>query len=155
MRIKYLIAEYCPGPFYWGWWMYLRDHNDGRENDDGWGWLKRAEPWDDLAILIKTCIPADPAPPAITRSTTVFAEWFAATYPCGLLIEVLKGKQNFRLAEVLTHRPAPRHYCIRTIQGAVVANKITDQIEREVQLAKCNLFNPTPKPAEVQPGLFE
>lgn len=42
MIIKYLIAEYCPGPIYMGWHLYLRDHKEKqRQNDDGdWGWIR-------------------------------------------------------------------------------------------------------------------
>lgn len=41
IRTKYLIAEYCPGPFYMGWHIYLRDHRVFRRNNDGsWGWIR-------------------------------------------------------------------------------------------------------------------
>lgn len=39
----FLIAEYCTGPFYMGWHLYLRE-SKGRQkrNADGeWGWLRR------------------------------------------------------------------------------------------------------------------
>lgn len=48
----YLIAEYCAGPFYMGWWLYLRD-SKGRQqrNADGdWGWIRYSPPqhdWDE------------------------------------------------------------------------------------------------------------
>lgn len=37
----YLIAEYCPGPFYIGWHLYLRERRGKHErNSDGeWGWI--------------------------------------------------------------------------------------------------------------------
>lgn len=38
----FLITEYCPGPFYMGWHLYLRD-SKGRQqrNADGsWGWVR-------------------------------------------------------------------------------------------------------------------
>ncbi len=39
---QWLIAEYCPGPFYMGWHLYLRDNNLVHQpNKDGtWGWLR-------------------------------------------------------------------------------------------------------------------
>ena len=42
MEAKYLITEYCPGPFYMGWHAYLRDTNGRQEpNADGsWGWVR-------------------------------------------------------------------------------------------------------------------
>lgn len=37
----YLIAEYCRGPFYMGWHLYLRDYRPFRRNKDGsWGWIR-------------------------------------------------------------------------------------------------------------------
>lgn len=43
MKRMWLIAEYCPGPLYMGWHIYLRDTPERqRRNDDGsWGWLRR------------------------------------------------------------------------------------------------------------------
>ena len=39
--MKYLIAEYCRGPFYMGWHIYIRDHRAFRKNNDGsWGWIR-------------------------------------------------------------------------------------------------------------------
>lgn len=39
----YLITEYCRGPFYMGWHVYLRDNNKRQQrNSDGeWGWIRR------------------------------------------------------------------------------------------------------------------
>lgn len=44
MKTMYLVAEYCPGPFYMGWHLYLRESPARRQrNADGeWGWLRRA-----------------------------------------------------------------------------------------------------------------
>ena len=41
---KFLIAEYCSGPFYMGWHIYLRDTNGRqvRNADGGWGWLRKS-----------------------------------------------------------------------------------------------------------------
>lgn len=39
----FLLAEYCAGPYYMGWHLYLRD-NKGRQqrNKNGdWGWLRK------------------------------------------------------------------------------------------------------------------
>lgn len=44
LMTKFLIAEYCRGPIYMGWHLYLRD-SKGRQqrNMDGdWGWLRRS-----------------------------------------------------------------------------------------------------------------
>lgn len=42
---KYLIAEYCRGPFYMGWHLYLRDsaEKNKRNVDGSWGWIRRPE----------------------------------------------------------------------------------------------------------------
>lgn len=42
---QFLVAEYCPGPFYWGWHLYLRESRDKRtrNRDGGWGWIMRPE----------------------------------------------------------------------------------------------------------------
>lgn len=39
----YLIAEYCPGPFYMGWHLYLRENRVFKRNrDGGWGWIRNS-----------------------------------------------------------------------------------------------------------------
>ena len=38
----YLIAEYCRGPFYMGWHLYLRENRILKRNKDGgWGWIRQ------------------------------------------------------------------------------------------------------------------
>ncbi|HEA67791.1 MAG TPA: hypothetical protein ENI07_13355 [Desulfobacterales bacterium] len=38
----YLVAEYCRGPFYMGWHLYLRENRAMKRNQDGsWGWIRR------------------------------------------------------------------------------------------------------------------
>jgi len=40
--VKFLVAEYCRGPFFMGWHLYLRDSKKFQLNDDGeWGWVRR------------------------------------------------------------------------------------------------------------------
>jgi hypothetical protein len=38
----FMIAEYCAGPFYMGWWLYLRESKERQKrNADGeWGWVR-------------------------------------------------------------------------------------------------------------------
>lgn len=37
----FLVAEYCKGPFYMGWHLYLRENRDFRRNKSGnWGWIR-------------------------------------------------------------------------------------------------------------------
>jgi len=39
---RFLIAEYCRGPFYMGWHLYLRENRAFTPNSDGgWGWLSQ------------------------------------------------------------------------------------------------------------------
>lgn len=38
----FLVAEYCRGPFYMGWHLYLRENRVFRRNSNGgWGWIRR------------------------------------------------------------------------------------------------------------------
>ncbi|GAG99174.1 unnamed protein product [marine sediment metagenome] len=38
----FLVAEYCRGPFYMGWHLYLRENRVFMQNlDGGWGWIRR------------------------------------------------------------------------------------------------------------------
>ena len=39
----FLIAEYCKGPFFMGWHLYVRQsrRKNTRNPDGGWGWLSR------------------------------------------------------------------------------------------------------------------
>lgn len=37
----FLVAEYCRGPFYMGWHLYLRENRTFRQNKYGWGWIRR------------------------------------------------------------------------------------------------------------------
>lgn len=95
--IKWLRPEYCDGPFYMGWWLYLRDRNDGSENDDGWdrwGWLRRMHqlrPVRDLMISLgHVDVPElpyqyDGAGNEFRRN---FRVWFAEHYPNGLQVSV-------------------------------------------------------------------
>lgn len=36
----WLIAEYCPGPFYMGWHVYLREQRTGANKYGEWGWIR-------------------------------------------------------------------------------------------------------------------
>jgi len=50
----FLIAEYCRGPFYMGWHLYLRENMafNRRNRDGGWGWIRRpAEDFDVIKCL--------------------------------------------------------------------------------------------------------
>lgn len=54
--MKYLVAEYCPGPIYMGWHMYLRDYRAFRRNKDGgWGWIRqRSLMWEKLLKFLSS-----------------------------------------------------------------------------------------------------
>jgi len=83
-----VLAEWCDGPFYMGWHLYLREHCDGRRNRDGdWGWLRGAGqegfPCAVRDLLIEL---GHSPPPPTSRGSDAFAEWFAKTFPRGLRV---------------------------------------------------------------------
>jgi hypothetical protein len=124
---RYLIAEYCRGPFYMGWWMYARDRNDGSENTENrwerWGWLQSAEPWSDHAAAWKLCCDMGHEPPPVARYKQDFAEWFAGQFPAGLLVEFEADTASRRqgpywLLEIVAKLPKQPRGVIRTVRGA-------------------------------------
>jgi hypothetical protein len=123
MADKFLIAEYCPGPFYMGWWLYLRDTNDGKQNDmDGWGWLRgefqMQAAWDFVCSI-------GYAPPALKYHGQNFSEWYAATLPKGLKIAVDRG-EPWVLLEKVAQLPKQCRRSIRTIRRAEAIDKRED-----------------------------
>lgn len=114
--MKILLAEYCEGPFHMGWWLYERDRNDGSQNDgfDAWGWL--AKRFDGDQPVWDLCVQMGHRPPSPQRNSDDFAEWFAATFTNGLLVEACAG--GYSLVEVLASRPRQRRYVIRTVARA-------------------------------------
>jgi len=51
----FLIAEYCEGPFYMGWHLYLRENRVFRRNlDGGWGWIRRIETDSAVAVFLSS-----------------------------------------------------------------------------------------------------
>ncbi len=52
---RYLIAEYCSGPFYMGWWLYLREskHKQVRNRDGGWGWIRNPRKHASLVVVLR------------------------------------------------------------------------------------------------------
>lgn len=38
-RLIYVYAEYCPGDFFWGWWLYFVAVIDGKINYDNYEWI--------------------------------------------------------------------------------------------------------------------
>lgn len=119
----FILAEYCRGPFYDGWWLYERDTNDGRPNAEyglygGWGWLRDDFSERRVCALVRRmgC-----APPAVVRHTQDFAEWFAARFPNGLGVRVLE--YGYDLEHVVERRPKQRRRNIRTICGAAMSDR--------------------------------
>jgi hypothetical protein len=118
----YLVAEYCGGPFYMGWWMYEREQNNGGPNRKGyssWGWIRG-----DLALqaVRDLCVSMGHAPPPVERHRDFFAEWFARTFPNGLRVEK-DDWGRYQLIEIPTHRPRQRRGTIRTIRGAALCDR--------------------------------
>lgn len=115
---KFLVAEYNPHWIYHGWWLYERDHNDGRVNDGhrDWGWLKDGSPWSKQSRVRDLCVSMGYDPPQVLRCSQDFAEWFAATFPAGLRVAIVE--KGYHLLEIVAKLPERRHRSIRTIRGA-------------------------------------
>lgn len=125
---RYCLAEYCRGPFYAGWWLYERETNDGRPNNTGfphWGWLNAADPWSPQQKLRDLTVWMGHDPPPVARHRQAFAEWFAATFPNGLLVTVSESveEDRYSLIEILASRPPQKCGVIRTIRGAALADR--------------------------------
>lgn len=98
---RWLWAEYCPGPFYMGWWLYERDRTDRSRNDDGdWGWLRdfyHLRPVYELLVAAgRVDAPEVRNHPHVCSQK--LAEWFAKEYPQGLRVRVTEG--GYELAAV-------------------------------------------------------
>lgn len=114
MKRMYILAEYCRGPFYMGWWLYLRESNDGRRNRDGeWGWLRDEF---DRRKVRDLCVSMGREPPEVTRHDQDLAEWFAGAFPAGLSVAIDEYRRyaNARVVPVL---PKQRRGVIRTVRG--------------------------------------
>lgn len=82
-----VLAEFCDGPFYGGWHIYLRESTNGSRNGDGdWGWERRAG--QEGCRVHKLVADLGYAPPAEERYGDKFEEWFAKTFPWGIRVFV-------------------------------------------------------------------
>lgn len=117
--MPYLLAEYCPGPFYYGWWLYERNTNDGRCNAltrNGWGWLGYEN---ELEHVRDLCVSMGYSPPPVVHWSQDFAEWFAATFPGGLRVDSWDDEYpRYTLVEIVAKTPRQCRGVIRTIRGA-------------------------------------
>lgn len=85
-KTGWLLAEYCDGPFYTGWWLYFRDRPDGSENDDRWnrwGWLR--DEWQLKTVHEFLVSLGHDAPPS-GRYSQDLAEWFGEKFPGGIKV---------------------------------------------------------------------
>lgn len=119
---RYLLAEFCAAEFYYGWWLYEREHNDGRPNSVGnyWGWLRDRNESSPQNRTRDLCVRMGHAPPPVEGCSQDFAEWFARTFPAGLEVQVYTwyGDRRYDLMQVVPKLPRQRRGTIRTIQGA-------------------------------------
>ena len=123
MTEVFILAEYCAADFYTGWWLYERDHNDGKPNDrDGWGWMRDGGLYSNQQKVNELCCRIGYEPPAVRRHGQGFAEWFAATFPNGLRVRASDECDDYELVEIVKRRPRQRRGVIRTIRGAAAAD---------------------------------
>lgn len=117
MPRKFLIAEYCAGPFYMGWWLYLRDTNTGEPNADGWGWIHG-----ELPLMHAHRFLTDAGlhpPPLVNHRDQRLAEWFATEFCAGLIIETDERGHNWLFVERVAELPKQSNRrIIRTIRRA-------------------------------------
>lgn len=120
---RYLLAEYCPGPIYWGWWLYLRQSNGAGHREmlefGATGWLQDEHQRHGAREL---CVELKLEPPPDGRHSQDFAEWFARTAPNGLRVEV-GDYGKLKLLARCSSRPKQRRGCIRTIRGAAMVGR--------------------------------
>ncbi len=128
--IMYILAEYCAAQFYMGWWLYERETNDGRANQhglhDNWGWMRDGSSWSKQQDAAELCQRMGHEPPPVRRHGQDFAEWFAATFPYGLRVQVADYDdewEGYILIEQLTTRPRQRRGVIRTIRRAAMVDR--------------------------------
>ena len=116
----YLLAEYCAAYVYTGWWLYCRRRNDGRPNEgwDRWGWLRDGGPTSKQAEVRILVASLGYTPPALARNSQAFAEWFAATFPAGLIVTIDEYGCYTNARRVRRLPGQRRRGAIRTIQGA-------------------------------------
>lgn len=99
-----------------GWWLYLRDRNDGSRNDNGdWGWFRgHTQGIHDFLVRLGH------TPPNADRYDQKLAEWFAENFPGGMLIEFGSG-EGWTLAEVI--QKPPKQVNRRIIRTVLRANR--------------------------------
>lgn len=122
---RYLLAEYNPCSLFYGWHLYERQTNDGRPNDgyDHWGWMRYTDPWSPQAKAQALCRRLGYDSPAVEGRSHHFAEWFARTFPNGILVRLVDSEERYELIELPTSRPRQRRGVIRTIRGAAMADR--------------------------------
>lgn len=86
-RLVYVYAEYCPGDFYWGWWLYycgirygLPDRNN-RAYHNGRVWLNYDWQIRQLFSLLGL-------PYRIDYRHEKYAEWFMDEHPQGIVLKL-------------------------------------------------------------------
>lgn len=88
-----ILAEYCHGPFYMGWHLYVRERTDGIPNaDGGWGWCQSALSVERVRDLCLTMGYRDEDIPEVNYHSGSgkyheFVDWFAYEFPLGVGVE--------------------------------------------------------------------
>ena len=79
--LHYIYAEYCPGDFFWGWWLYGAPIVDEKPDRKHYTWL-HADYW--ISVLYR----ALNLPTQLDYRHTPYVETFLAHYPNGALVNV-------------------------------------------------------------------
>jgi hypothetical protein len=88
-RLLYVYTEYCPGDFFWGWWLYAIPVVDGTPiRDTDGAWLRHAS--------LEAVLQALGLPESDWRNPETYNAFLAA-YPNGALIR--KDGRRYSLAE--------------------------------------------------------
>ena len=97
-QLLYIYAEYCPGDFFWGWWLYAVPVKDGKPDRGRYTWLNpgHAITEDVLRALDIPVIHQQSPPYHIANERAV--DMFLIKYPHGALVYEGKYRSERRAA---------------------------------------------------------
>jgi hypothetical protein len=144
-RPVYVYAEYCPGDFFWGWWLYLCPIEGDAVERKRYEWLHRTA-WkiDDLNMAVGLPVLYDYR----GKNHTACTEAFLEKYPNGIVLWEVGGRDFEMPAEGDVLPPAWK--CLKAVrEGQLLDWKNSDESylgKREQEMS-----TPAPTSQEQQP----